>query len=323
MPPVGALERQRLHQPEHAVLGRHVAGLERRRDQPVRRGDGDEAPLARARRAPSRRTWRAGTGSSAGSPAARPSGPRGTRRSARRAGSRRWRRPRRGAPKRSSAASTAARLPSRVVRSAASGSPGPSSAGLRSTASTSKPSSASALGDRAADPAGRAGDDGRAPVAHAGFPVCRHGILIRESTNGRVTRRGVPACPLSRSPLRSSTAAVGRRVLDGGLESWRAAVDASLSLLGRCGRRGATPLDVAADLLALVDGDHRPPRRPSGPRPTRSRSSRRVARLRDFIAGPRGRVVPTLVFRPRPATTPASSTTAASRARSRPSARPG
>src|SRR3954447_14580666 len=46
-------------------------------------------------------------------------------------------------PKRSSARSTAARLPSRVVRSARNASPGPSSAGLRSTASTCAPSSAS------------------------------------------------------------------------------------------------------------------------------------------------------------------------------------
>src|SRR5215210_6091824 len=44
-------------------------------------------------------------------------------------------------PKCSIAASTAPRLPSRVVRSAAWATPGPSSAGSRSTASTSKPSS--------------------------------------------------------------------------------------------------------------------------------------------------------------------------------------
>src|SRR5918999_1037327 len=43
-------------------------------------------------------------------------------------------------PKRSSAVSTAARFPSRVVRSAANGSPGPVSSGSRSTASTSAPS---------------------------------------------------------------------------------------------------------------------------------------------------------------------------------------
>src|SRR3954454_3269562 len=46
-------------------------------------------------------------------------------------------------PKRSSAASTAARLPSRPTRSAAYGVPGPSSSGSRSTASTSAPSAAS------------------------------------------------------------------------------------------------------------------------------------------------------------------------------------
>src|SRR4051812_25970017 len=44
-------------------------------------------------------------------------------------------------PKRSSVVSTAARLPSRVVRSAASGSPGVSPRGSRSTASTLQPSS--------------------------------------------------------------------------------------------------------------------------------------------------------------------------------------
>src|SRR3954449_10364919 len=46
-------------------------------------------------------------------------------------------------PKRSTAASTDSRLPSRVVRSAAKGAPGPSSSGSRSTASTSKPSDSS------------------------------------------------------------------------------------------------------------------------------------------------------------------------------------
>src|SRR4051794_3187682 len=46
-------------------------------------------------------------------------------------------------PKRSTPASTASRFPSRVVRSAANGSPGPPSSGFRSTASTSKPSDAS------------------------------------------------------------------------------------------------------------------------------------------------------------------------------------
>src|SRR5829696_7845373 len=46
-------------------------------------------------------------------------------------------------PKRSIAASTAARLPSRVVRSASNGWPGPSASGSRSTASTSAPSACS------------------------------------------------------------------------------------------------------------------------------------------------------------------------------------
>src|SRR4051812_47828131 len=46
-------------------------------------------------------------------------------------------------PKRSRAAATASRLPARVVRSAANGSPGPSSSGSRSTASTRAPSSTS------------------------------------------------------------------------------------------------------------------------------------------------------------------------------------
>src|SRR4051812_391018 len=46
-------------------------------------------------------------------------------------------------PKRSSAASTAPRLPARVARSAACGTPGPSASGSRSTARTSKPSSTS------------------------------------------------------------------------------------------------------------------------------------------------------------------------------------
>src|ERR671914_139901 len=46
-------------------------------------------------------------------------------------------------PKRSSAAATAAWLPSRVVRSAGNGSPGPSGSGSRSTASTRAPSRSS------------------------------------------------------------------------------------------------------------------------------------------------------------------------------------
>ena len=43
---LGALQRERLDQPEHAVLGRDVAGLERRGHERVRRGDGHEAPAA-------------------------------------------------------------------------------------------------------------------------------------------------------------------------------------------------------------------------------------------------------------------------------------
>ena len=55
-------ERQRLHEPEHAVLRRDVAGLERRRGQRVRGGDHADPPVACRRRAPPTRTSRAGTG---------------------------------------------------------------------------------------------------------------------------------------------------------------------------------------------------------------------------------------------------------------------
>ena len=45
---LGSLERHRLGEAEDAVLGRDVGRLERRGDQPVRRGDVDDAaPLAR------------------------------------------------------------------------------------------------------------------------------------------------------------------------------------------------------------------------------------------------------------------------------------
>ena len=46
IPLLGALQRERLDQPEHAVLRRHVAGLERRRDEPMRGRDREEAPVA-------------------------------------------------------------------------------------------------------------------------------------------------------------------------------------------------------------------------------------------------------------------------------------
>ena len=45
-PVLGALERERLDQPEHAVLGRHVADLERRRDERMHGRDREEAPVA-------------------------------------------------------------------------------------------------------------------------------------------------------------------------------------------------------------------------------------------------------------------------------------
>ena len=46
MPTLRALERERPHEPEHAVLRRDVAGLERRRGQRVRGRHRDEAPVA-------------------------------------------------------------------------------------------------------------------------------------------------------------------------------------------------------------------------------------------------------------------------------------
>src|SRR6185295_2815895 len=47
-PLVRALERQRLHQPDDPVLGRDIARLERRGDEPMYRGDDDDAPVAAA-----------------------------------------------------------------------------------------------------------------------------------------------------------------------------------------------------------------------------------------------------------------------------------
>ena len=41
-----SLERERLHEADDAVLRRHVAGLERRRDEPVHGGDDEDPPLA-------------------------------------------------------------------------------------------------------------------------------------------------------------------------------------------------------------------------------------------------------------------------------------
>ena len=43
---LGAFEGERLHEPEHAVLRRHVPGLERRGDEPVHRGDDDDPAVA-------------------------------------------------------------------------------------------------------------------------------------------------------------------------------------------------------------------------------------------------------------------------------------
>ena len=48
---LGAFQRERLDQPEDAVLGGDVGGLVRRGDERVDGGDGDEAPLARLPRA--------------------------------------------------------------------------------------------------------------------------------------------------------------------------------------------------------------------------------------------------------------------------------
>ena len=137
------LERERLDEPEHAVLRGHVARLERRRDETVDRGDDDDAAVPRlAERAP-RVAGEQERAREEQRDAARPSGPRRSSRPATTC----WK-PALGTsasrrPKRSSAASTAARLPSRVVRSAAKASPGPSSSGVRSTASTSHPSATS------------------------------------------------------------------------------------------------------------------------------------------------------------------------------------
>ncbi len=46
---LGAFERERLHQAEHAVLRGHVAGLERRGDEAVHRSDREEAAVAALR----------------------------------------------------------------------------------------------------------------------------------------------------------------------------------------------------------------------------------------------------------------------------------
>ena len=60
---LGALECERAHEAEHAVLGRHVAGLVRRGGQRVGRRDRDVAPVAALGEVRPRRSGRAGTGS--------------------------------------------------------------------------------------------------------------------------------------------------------------------------------------------------------------------------------------------------------------------
>ncbi len=62
-------------------------------------------------------------------------------------------------PNAATAASTAARLPSRVVRSAANGSPGPVAVGLEIDREHLRAGVHERLRDGAADPAGGAGDD--------------------------------------------------------------------------------------------------------------------------------------------------------------------
>ena len=86
-PDLRSLERERLHEAEHAVLRRHVARLEGRCRQRMRGGDHADPSVARASRAHPTRTSRAGTARSGGARAARPTGPRESREPAPRAGS--------------------------------------------------------------------------------------------------------------------------------------------------------------------------------------------------------------------------------------------
>ena len=64
-PVLGALERERLDEPDHAVLGRDVGRLVRRGHEPVDGGDRDEPSGSRLAPGAARRSGRAGTGWSA------------------------------------------------------------------------------------------------------------------------------------------------------------------------------------------------------------------------------------------------------------------
>src|ERR1022692_2564736 len=107
-------------------------------------------------------------------------------------------------PKRSSAASTAARLPSRVVRSALNAVPGPPVAGCRSTASTSSPSASSRVAIAApmplAAPVTRAAR--RCPAMSRPFLSRRRELAVPAerdaASNGSSDGRRAGGCPPSR-----------------------------------------------------------------------------------------------------------------------------
>ncbi len=96
--------------------------------------------------------------------------------------------------------------------------------------------------------------------------------------------------PVTCSPTR-------QRQLDSGLEAWVAAVEGTGDYWARAMQRRATPWDAAADAARWLNLVLKR-RRPTWSTPNDVVLESSVVRLRDFSAGSRARVMPTLVLPP-------------------------
>jgi len=88
-----------------------------------------------------------------------------------------------------------------------------------------------------------------------------------------------------------------QRQLDSGLEAWVAAFEGTGAYWARAIERGAMPWDTAADAARWL-GLMNTRRRPTWSTPNDVVLESSVVRLRDFSAGSRARVMPTLVLPP-------------------------
>jgi pimeloyl-ACP methyl ester carboxylesterase len=203
-------------------------------------------------------------------------------------------------PKRSSAEATASRLPSRVVRSAANGSPGPAVVGLEVDGQNVEAAGHEALGDRAADAAGRARDDDAALV-FGGHGEITTRVVVTMTPRSPSEAMGT-FIPVNRSAGLPSAAMCGvtpatSRTIEAAVETWSATVSGMTDYWSAAITERRTPADVALDGLRWwqVMSDRRPPQWAS-----RQRIVRRspLTRLRDFTPPRADDVVPTLVLPP-------------------------